>query len=52
MTCKAYETSFQRYTEGILEPQPQEDLQQHKWSHHSLRFEVLDLTVLVHAVGD
>ena len=29
MTCKAYETSFQRYTEGILEPQPQEDLQQH-----------------------
>jgi len=29
MTCKAYETSFQRYTEGILTQQAQEDLQQH-----------------------
>ena len=29
MTCKAYRTDFQRYMEGILEPQAQEDLLQH-----------------------
>jgi len=29
MTCKAYKTTFNKYTEGILEPQALEDLQQH-----------------------